>query len=74
MSAVNRGRLWVNSYALHYGPAQYVTDDPHELIGAASDMIADALAYVDRLVLEHHLPSDGSATVLENLLRDQVVG
>lgn len=64
-----RGQLWVSSYALHYGPTQYGTDNPHELIGAALDMIEDALAYVDALTLEHHLPTDGSAQILEDLQR-----
>lgn len=64
-----RGQLWVGSYALHYGPTQYVTDNPHELIGAALDIIEDALAYVDALALEHHLPTDGSSQILEDITR-----
>ena len=63
-----RGRLWVSSYALHYGPTQD-GHGPHELIGAARDMIEDALAYVDALTLEHHLPTDGSAQILEDITR-----
>jgi len=64
-----RGQLWVSSYALHYGPWQYENDDPEDLIAAARDMIEDALAYVDALALEHHLPTDGSSQILEDIAR-----
>jgi len=33
-------------------------------------MIADALHYADDVALRHHLPSDGSAHILERIARE----
>lgn len=68
-SARARGQLWVGNYVRHYGPWQYENDNPEDLIAAARDMIDDALAYVDALALEHHLPTDGSSQILEDITR-----
>ena len=67
-SARNRGALWVGNYVHHYA-GDYDPDDPWAYVEAARDMIADALRYADDVVLRHHLPSDGSADILERIAR-----
>lgn len=67
-----RGQLWVRTYVEHYHhtyPDALENLDPWAMLDAARDMIEDALAYVDALTLEHHLPTDGSAQILEDLQR-----
>lgn len=69
-SAAARGELWTKNYAMHYGPHRYTDGDPWALLEAAHDMIADALHYVDSLALHYHLPTDGSADILERIARE----
>ena len=67
-----RGRLWVTTYVEHYHhayPDAHRDLDPWGMLDAARDMIEDALAYVDALTLEHHLPTDGGAQILEDITR-----
>ena len=67
-----RGQLWVTTYIEHYHhayPDAHRDLEPWAVIGAARDLIEDALAYVDALALEHHLPTDGSSQLLEDITR-----
>jgi len=68
-----RGRLWVTTYIEHYYHTypDALELEPWAIIDAAREMIEDALAYVDALTLEHHLPTDGAAQVLEDLTRER---
>ena len=66
-----RGRLWVTTYVEHYHRTypDALELEPWAIIEAARDLITDALDYVDALTLEHHLPTDGSSQVLEDITR-----
>ena len=68
-SARARGALWVKNYARHYGE-HYAIEDPWAVLEVAHDLISDALHYADDVVLRHHLPSDGSADILERIARE----
>ena len=67
-----RGRLWVGNYVRHY-PHAYPDANSHaepwDTIAAARGLIFDALEYVDSVILEHHLATDGSAQILEDITR-----
>lgn len=69
LPARNRGRLWVTNYVQHYA-GDYDPESPWARLEAARDLISDALHYVDALALEHHLPIDGSADILADIVRE----
>lgn len=71
-SARARGRLWVTTYVEHYPhayPDAHSHAEPWDTIAAARGLILDALDYVDSVILEHHLATDGSAQILEDITR-----